>query len=95
MAGATGAVAKTFRVWKAHAASELLARNLRRVIMGVVIQFPSGAQVASKYSVMFAIRYAQAILIRPLANGFQNINEVHTRCKSFQLDLAVSVSLRY
>ena len=40
--------------------------------------------MGSVYGVTFTIKDAQAIPIRPLRDGFENLDEAHTRCKNFQ-----------
>ena len=44
----------------------------------------SVASVGSVYGATFTIKDAQAIPIKPIPDGFQNLPEAHTRCKNFQ-----------
>ena len=67
--------------WKQRATNVHLAVKPRK---------GSVASVGSVYGVTFTISDAEAIAIRPLADGFAGIESVkHTRCKNFQFGYQV------
>ena len=61
-----------------------LNRKFTNVHLAVRPRKNSVASVGSVYGVTFTIKDAQAIPIKPIPDGFQNLPEPHTRCKNFQ-----------
>jgi hypothetical protein len=65
-------------------AGEDFNRKFTNVHLAVRPRTGSVASVGSVYGVTFTIKGAQAIPIRPLPDGFEKLDEAHTRCKNFQ-----------
>jgi hypothetical protein len=59
-------------------------RKFTNVHLTVRPRTGSVASVGSVYGVTFTIKGAQAIPIQPLPDGFENLDEAHSRCKNFQ-----------